>query len=229
MAVTQEQVVFDLKELLKKYNSDTDYADRHLLYLYNLKRAKFLRQLYDDQTRAFDNITMQSFVLNFVETDKGLGGMQAGCTVMKSTKPIPQLLEVKNRTTLVSVQPAIVTSKTFKVIEFNQLGLILDRPFANGIYAGVDVDNYVYLVCKSDEHKLIDCLYFTAILEDPTELETYSASCSGTSASKPCIKEDTPYPAQSFLIDLIRDELVKLLITTKEEAKEDKKNNGDDD
>ncbi len=226
---TKLQIIYDVKELLKKYNDDSEYDDRHILYLYNIKRAKFLRQLLDDKTRGFDNILLQSLCLSFEEVDKALCGLEVGCTIMKSTKPLPKLLEVRNRNTLVSIQPSIMLSKPFKVINFTEASYILDRPYSNGIYATVDVDGYIYLISNLEEHKLINCLYINAIFEDPSELESYSNCCDCENLqNESCFDNDTDYPAPSFLIDDIRNEIIKLLITSKEKIKEDKNNNSDD-
>lgn len=226
MALTSE-VIYDIREELKKYSDDSKYDDRHILYLCNIKRAKFLRQLLEDKTRGIDNILIQSFCIGFMETSTGLCGVDVGCTVMKSIQPIPQLLEVKNRNTLISIQPSIALSKPFKVIDMLQAPYILDKKYSNGIYATVDTDNYIYLISRNDEHRLIDCLFVTAVFESPSDLEDYT-NCCDCENTPSCFDVDTKYPAQGFIIDLVRDEVVKLLTGAKERMKEDKDNNADD-
>lgn len=225
---TKLQVIYDVKETLKKYSDDSDYENRHILYLYNLKRAKFLRQLLDDKTRNFDAILMQSFCLGFEEVSKDLCGITSTCTVLRSVKPLPRLLQVKNRSTLISAQFSEAFTQPLKVIDFLQAPYILDKPYNSGTYLTIDSENYAFIISKFPEHKLISCLYFTGIFEDPSELEDYDNCCSCETV-KPCFEDDDEYPAQSFLIDLIRDELVKLFITTKEQVKEDRDNNSNDD
>lgn len=222
------EIIYDVREILKKYNDDSEIDNRHILYLYSIKRAVQLRRLLDDKTRAFDSILIQSLCLSFEEVDKALCGLKVGCTILRSTKPLPKLLSVRNRNTLVSIQPSIMLSKQFKVIDFAQAGYILDRPYSNGIYATVDVDGYIYLISNTTEHKLISCLYITALFEDPLELEEHINCCDcETGLTQSCFNEDSDYPAPSFLIDTIRDEIIKLLLT-KEQIKEDKENNDDD-
>lgn len=225
---TKLEVIYDLKELLKKYGDDSEYDDRHLMYLYNTKRAKFLRQLLDDKTRGFDTILQQSLCLEFEEIDKGLCSLEVGCTLLRSKLPLPQLLQVRNRSTLISIQPSVMLSKQFKVVDFIQASHILDRPYSNGIYATIDTEGYIYLFSNHEEYKLIECLNVIGIFEDPSELENYKNCCNCENIQESCFDEDSKYPAPSFLIDTIRDEILKLLITTKEQIKEDKDNNGDD-
>lgn len=226
---TVKEVIYDVKESLKKYSDDSEYDDRYILYLYNIKRAKYLRQLLDDKTRGIDSVLIQSLCLEFEEVDKGLCGLEVGCTIMKSVKPLPKLLEVRNRNTLISIQPAVMLSKQFKVIDFTQASYILDRPYSNGIYVTVDADGYIYLISNNDEHKLITCLYLTALFENPSDLEDYTNCCGcEIETADSCFEEDSIYPAPSFIIDLCRDEIIKLLLGTREQIKEDKDNNSDD-
>lgn len=227
MAITTKQIIYDVHELLNNYSDDNNYSDRHILYLYNLKRGKFLRQLYDNKTTSFDKVCIQTFCLQFEEIDKGLCDLKVGCTILRSTKKLPQLLPVKNRETLISLQPSIALSKPFKLIDISQADYILDRKFSNGIYATIDADNYIYIISNHTEHKLITSLYVSAILSDPSDLEDY-VTCYECNDSQPCFTEDTEYPAPTYVIDAARDDIIKLLTATKEQIKEDVRNDSTD-
>lgn len=222
------QIIYDVKELLNIYVDDTIYDDRHILYLYNLKREKYLRQLYDDKSRNFDKITMQSLCLTLEETDKGLCGIDVGCTVLRSTQIIPKLLSVRNRETLISATPPMVLSRSFKVIDFNQAISILDRPYSKSIYVTVDPEGYVYVFSNIPEYKLLSCIYLTGIFSTPSELEEYINCCTCETVVESCFTLDSDYPAPAYVIDAARDEIVKLLIGTKEQIKPDSENDSSD-
>ena len=226
---TVKQVIYDVKESLNKYSDDTEYDNRYILYLYNLKRAKYLRQLLDDKTRGIDKILIQSLCLEFEIVDKGLCDLEVGCTILKSKKPLPKLLEVRNRNTLISIQPSVALAKQFKIVDYTQASYILDRPYSNGIYATVDTDGHILLISNNDEHKLITCLYVNAVFETPSDLENYINCCNCETEVEACFEEDSIYPAPSFIIDLCRDEIIKLLLGTKEQIKEDIDNNSTND
>lgn len=228
MGIKTSQIIYDVKELLNQYSDDSDYSDKHILYLYNLKRSKYLRQLLDDKSRTFDKIMIQSLCLEFEEVDKSICELTVGCTVLRSKKPLPTLLPVRNRDTLLSIQPSIALSKPFKVIDINQANYILDRPYSNAIYATVNNEGYIYIFSNTPEHKLISCLYINGIFNDPSDLENYSNCCECEDKIESCFTEESDYPAPAFIIDAARDDIIKLFLGSKEQVKEDKNNNSDD-
>jgi len=227
---TKLQIIYDVKEHLNKYSDDNEYSDRHILYLYDLKRAKFLRQLLDDKTRNIDKILVQTLCLKFEEINKGLCGVNVGCdTVLRSINPLPQFLQVRNRNMLLTVTPSVILSKSFKIVDIESAPYILDKPYSNGVYATIDNEGYVIIFSKQEEFKLIECLTVSAVFENPLELENFSNCCNcDTTPQSSCYSDDSLYPAPSFIIDLCRDEIIKLF-TLKEQVKEDKNNNSDND
>lgn len=224
MAKTLE-IIYDVREVLNEFSDDSLYDDRHILYLYNLKREKYLRQLYDDKSRNFDKLCMQSLCLSLKEIDKGLCGITTDCTVLRSTQTLPTLLAVRNRETLISVTAPIMLSGSFKIIDFFQASTILERPYSNSIYVTFDSEGYLYLFSKIPEHKLISSVYVVGVFSTPSDLENYTNSCNCETVQESCFTLDTEYPAPAYIIDLARDEIIKLLLGTKEQIKPDEQNN----
>lgn len=226
MAKTSE-IIYDIREILNEYSDDSNYSDEHILYLYNLKREKALRQLYDDKSRNFDKIVQQSLCLTLNEIDKGLCGITVDCSVLRSTQTLPKLLAVRNRDTLLSVTASVMLSKSFKIIDYFQADLILSRPYSNGIYVTFDTEGYLYLFSKTPEHKLINSVFITGVFSNPSELENYNNSCSCETIVESCFTVDSEYPAPAYIIDMARDEIIKLLLI-KEQSKLDEQNNSSD-
>ena len=222
------QIIYDVRELLNQYSDDSNYSDKHILYLYNLKRSKYLRQILDDKTRNFDKIMIQSLCLEFEEVDSSICELNLGCTILRSKLKLPNLLPVRNRSTLISIQPSIALSKPFKVIDITQASYILDKPYSNSIYATVNNEGYIYIFSNIIEHKLITCLYISGVFNNPSDLENYSNCCECSTNVESCFNEDSDYPAPPFIIDAARDEIVKLLLGSKEQIKEDDQNDSSD-
>ena len=228
MAIKTSQIIYDVREVLNKYSDDSNYDDRHILYLYNLKREKYLRQLYDDKSRNFDKLCIQSLCLSLQEIDKGLCGIVTDCTVLRSKQTLPKLLAVRNRETLISVTSPMMLSKSFKIIDYFQSDSILNRPYGNNaIYVTFDSEGYLYLISKIPEHKLITSVYINGIFSDPSDLEDYKNSCDCETTETSCFTLDSDYPAPAYIIDLAREEIIKSLLL-KEQTKSDTQNDSSD-
>lgn len=223
------ELIYDVKEYMKAYSDDVELSNEHIMFLYRKKRAKHLRQLLNDYTRKFDNITLQSFCVSLEEVDKSLCGLEVGCTILRSTIPIPTLLDLRSRDTLISVGPSLIGAEKFKIINIEQASYILQKPYSTGIYTFIDTDGYLYIIANDEAHKMLECIYVTGLFEDPEELESFSTGCNSESNNtNPCFTENTEYPLQGFLIDTIGNEIKKELVS-RLGIPEDKDNNSDDD
>jgi len=50
-----EEIIYDVREGIKEYSDDSEFSNEYILYLYNIKRAKYLKQRLDRLGRKFDN------------------------------------------------------------------------------------------------------------------------------------------------------------------------------
>lgn len=223
------ELIYDIKDYMKAYSDDTELSNEHIMYLYRKKRAKYLRQLLNDYTRKFDNVILQSFCIGVEEVSKALCSIDVGCTILRTKQPIPTLLDLRSRDSLVGIGPSLIASERFKIIKEEQAPYILDKKYANGIYSFLGSDGYVYFISNDDAHLLLECIYITGLFEDPEELESFTDCCSGDCQdAEPCFTEDSEYPLQGFLVDDISNEIKKELVA-RLQIPEDKNNNSDDD
>lgn len=202
---TTLQLVYDIKEYLKKYSDDSDLPNDYILYLYNIKRAKALRRLLNDYTRKFDNVIKQTLCLGIERVDRATCGISCEY-IMRSIKPIPSLIDLRSRSTLLRVGEDSIGGDDFKIINIEQANKVLLKPFSYGIYAFIDSEGYIYLVSNSSAHMLLECITITAIFETPSDLQEFSSCCDGCEEEM-CFSEDTDYPLQGFLIDEISSEI----------------------
>lgn len=222
------ELIYDIKEYLKAYSDDIELSNEYVLYLYRKKRAKHLRRLLNDYTRKFDNIILQSLCVGVEEVDKSVCGFDYGCKIMRSKVPLPSLIDLRSRSSLISVGPSVVASENFKIINSSQAPFILSKKYSSGIYTFLNPDGYLYLISNSDSLKLLECIYVTALFEDPEELETFTNCCGECDNIESCFTDETEYPMQGFLIDEISNEIKKELLV-RLNIDEDNVNNSADD
>ena len=180
-----------------------------------------------DLTLSFDASIIQSLCIELEVTTTDLCGGALGCKVLRSKSPIPTLLELRNRDTLLYIGPTVITGGSFKLINLTQVPFIFDRSFSNGIFTFLDENGYVYVISKSKSINFLSCITVRGIFEDPEALEGFSKCCGECDEDELCFTDDTEYQLQPYLIEVIRAEIIKEFVT-KENIPEDKDNNADD-
>lgn len=222
------KIVYDVRELLSQYTTDSEIDDRYIIHLFNIKRAKYLRQELNNYQRTTDISVTQTLCLELEQVNVNQCGLNIDCdTIVRTKRPIPQPLELHIKSAVTSVRPTNRISYPFIFCSKEKAIYSKHSPFNKSIFAFLDNDKYIYLISESDALNLLECLSVTGVFEDPLELLDYS-NCCGCTINKSCIDYDTiNYPIQPHYIDLIKNEIVNELIQ-KLKLNEDKENNSND-
>jgi hypothetical protein len=225
---TLNKLTYDVREVLKQYSDDSEISDRYIIYLYGIKRAKYLRQDLNNYQRTTDLSITQTLCLELEQVSSNECGIDIQCdTILRTKKPIPQPLELHLKSALTTVKPTKKLSVPFNFITKQKAVYYQYSPFNKGIYAFLDNDNHIYLVSELNTLNLIDCITVTGIFEDPLDLLNYT-NCCGCNDFNPCFDIDTVnYPLQPHYVDLIKMEIISELVKTFN-IPEDKENNSDD-
>jgi hypothetical protein len=226
MAIFKE-IIYDVREALKEYSDDTELDNRYIKYLYNIKRAKYLRQDLNNYNKTVDMSIKQTLCLSLSLVD----GDECGddCPkLLRSDRPLPKPLELHSKVAITSVKPTTRISVPFNFISKEKIAYIEGAQFATGLYSFIDTDNYMYVYSLSDAYKLLNCLTVTGVFENPSDLSSYPNCCDCNEGDNSCYVEDeNEYPLQPHFIDLIKSEIVKELAISKQ-MPEDTENNAHD-
>ena len=226
--MTLDKLVFDVREYLKLYTNDSDIDDRYIIHLYNIKRAKYLRQDLNNFQRTTDITATQTLCLRLEEVSVYQCNLDIDCeTILRTKKPIPKPLELHLKSALTQVRSTNRIDVPFSFISKERAIFSMYSSFSKGIFAFLDNDLHIYLISKMNTIKLLECLTITGIFEDPLELMNYTNCCS-CEEQVPCFDlYTTEYPLQSHYIDLIKNEIVNEL-SSKFKIPEDNENDSED-
>lgn len=227
--MTINKLIYDVREALKQYVDDSSIDDRYIIYLYNLKRSKYLRNDANNLQKLIDNSVLQKFCIELEEVSINDCNFEFECgSIMRTKTTIPKPLELHLKSALTEIKPSTKIIKPFYFVNKEKAIWSKYSPFPDSIYAFLDTDQYVYLVSESNAVKLIKCITITGIFEDPLELKNYK-NCCGCEIPTNCFDDDlTDYPLQAHHIDNIREEIIRTLIGTLQ-LPEDKNNNSNND
>lgn len=226
--MTQAQLTYDIREAIKQTIDDTNISDRYIMYLWNLKRSKYLRQDLNNFQRTVDNSTLQEFCLEMEESSINDCNIGYECgKIMRSKLPIPKPLELHLRSAITKVKPSTKTAQPFNFIDKNRAINSQYSPFHSSIFAFLDSDLHIYLVSTSITVRLIDCITVAGIFESPDDLKKHKNCCGCTTA--PCYDAaTTEYPLPAHHVDTIRTEIIQTLLGTLN-LPEDNTNDSNDD
>lgn len=221
------EITYDVRENLKQYMDDSEVDDRYIIYHYNLKRAKYLRQEANNFQRTFDISTLQTLCLELEVVPSTQCGTNYNCeTILRTKQPIPKPLELHTKSAIVSVKSVERLDIPFNIVTKERAAYQSFSKFNKAVYVFLDTDMHLYFVSKLESIKLLECITVTGLFEDPLDLANYK-NCCGCPDALPCFSDETDYPLPAHLVDLIRNEIVNMLVN-REQIIEDKENDGDD-
>jgi len=222
--MTLNKIIFDVREALNQYIDDSEIDDRYIIYLYGIKRSRYLRQDENNFQKTTDISVLQTLCLGLETVNINQCDLNINCDEIVRTKlRIPKPLDLHINTAITSVRPTNRISKAFNFVTKEKAIYSEHSSFRDSIFAFLDTDRYIYLLSKNNALNLLECITITGIFEDPLELLDYS-NCCECELDSPCLDYDTiDYPLQSHYIDLIKNEIVNELIN-KLKLPEDKEN-----
>lgn len=225
--MTIHQLTYDVREAIKQFTDDSEISDRYIIYLYNVKRSKYLRQQMNVMKKSSHLANQQSLCLDTELVSTNECGLDVNCEkILRSKQEVPDLLDLTSRSAISRIAPSDKMSKPFNFVTREKALFVANSPFPNSIYAFLHDDNHIYIVSGKDSIKLIDCITITGVFEDPLSLKNYYDCCGCTTASTCFDEATTDYPLSAHLVDLIRLEIINELLNL-DKVKEDKENNSD--
>lgn len=224
-----EKLVYDVREALKKYSDDSELDDRRIIYLYDVKRAKYIRQAINNTMRPIDISVKQNLCLSLEVVSALECGLDIGCKeLVRTTRPIPTPLQLHDRTAITRVGPIDRIGKRFNFITRDRAVNVVNAPYPNAIYAFLHTDDHIYFVSGNKNTNLLSCVSVEGVFEHPLDLVNYSTCC-GCDDAQPCFDLLTSdYPIQPHYIDIIRTEIIEELANL-DKIQEDQVNNSTDD
>lgn len=223
------ELEYDVREGVRQYTDDSDISSRYIMYLWGIKRSKYLRNDLNNLQKTVDTSILQTLCLELEEVNVNQCGLDYDCeTIMRTKKPVPKPLELHLKSAITSVKSTNRIDVPFNFVEKTRAVFSKYSPFNRAVYAFLDDDMHIYLVSESEIVRMVECITVTAIFEEPLDLKDYTNCCKCINAPT-CFNEDTTeYPLQSHHIDNIREEIIKTLVRTLQ-IPNDNNNNANDD
>lgn len=226
--MTLDKLLYDIRESLKEYSDDTELDDRRLIHLYDIKRAKYIRQDINNSRRPIDISIKQQLCVELELVNSMECGVNVGCDkIIRSKYKIPNPLQLHDKTAITRIGSLDRLDKPFNFITRDKAVYVVNSTFPNSTYSFLHNDGHIYIFSKNDGYKNLECINIEGVFEHPLELSKFN-NCCGCTTSQPCFDMLTSdYPIQPHYVDIIKNEIVMELSQLKQ-IPEDKINNADD-
>ena len=224
-----DKLIFDVREGIKAYSDDDEVSDRYIIYLYNIKRVKYLRQDLNNHQKSIDNSILQTLCLAVEEVSASECNVDYDCKkILRTTLKVPTPIDLHIKSGITKIKPTNRLAVPFSIISKEKVPMLDGATFKSSLYAFIDTDEYIYIISPDEEsYKLLECVTITGVFEDPLELGNYN-DCCNCGTPTPCFDElESEYPLQPHYIDIIRAEIINDLLKVKQ-IREDKENDSND-
>ncbi len=188
--MTRSELIYNIKELMKDHSDDVAYSDRHIAFLIDLQRARFIRKSHEKRSKALDQACMSSIEVNLSKITGPLGN-----SVTRSDEELPELLSLNSRTALVSVVPTISGAEPIEIVSLPKVRGILKGAY--GTLFGYMEDNYLNLISL-----------------DPAVYMLKKVKVRGIFSELPFVSDDDPYPLSASLVPQVEDAVLADLLKT---------------
>lgn len=221
--VTENELIYDLWEIIRPNISDDDSFDkRQLSFWIKNQRALWLRNELNKDRTIDDNIVQDLGCVELEVSDRAdCCELSSGCKILRTKLTIPNTIELHNKTGLTRVAPIDKLQVPFSFVNYERAIYSGNGRFnSNQIFAFL-LNNRIYLTSKSNEVlKYITHINIRGVFEDPTEAANFS-HCDGT----PCYTKNSKYPVNRWMIDYMKEAILKLNISASLQAVNDDINN----
>lgn len=221
MVTSLNSLIFEIYEDLK-INSDDTWIDRRLIEqkIVN-QRATWIRK-QEAKENYIDSTYLQTICVPMELTDRvscGCEDIDSGCTILRSTKRIPNAIELKNQKGVLKVSGYDVIGIPMSFINYDAAYVWGNGRFnKNKIGWFIREDNYLYGIHKNIiSNELLENVKLTFLPEDPREAEKFTDCKSNT----PCWTADSEYPINKNLwVDFVKPRVLAELYAIKQSLKD---------
>ena len=223
--MTATEIIYAIREKLKAYTDDTRYTDAYLFFLINLKRALYIRREYNQQQRKIDQEVLQTICMELEEVDSSVcpecSEIGCGeCEVIRTVKKLPNTIELHNRQTILKVSPIGVFDRPFSWVDINRIPYVGEGKNENKfVFATYHSNGHIYLKSKLNFYRSLTHISVTALFENPDDISKFQ--CSPTN-NTPCFDfNNTQYPVEGWMADIIISDIVQELARLKQIPEDD--------
>ena len=222
------EVIYMVLDLAKAATSNSSYfTEEHVLFLCKKYRAFLIKKEQEKNKGiedAFSIFEQQEICLDLEKVPAIDGEPCTGGYYLRSTKPIPKLLE--------GYQPKVYPTDYFQglnisFVSADRMRYVGSNPYLQNIlYTSIAPDKYLYLNSSNPQFLYLKKLRMSAVFEDFENAK--DLLCDDSGEATPCDILDMDFPIREHLVPPMIELVVKELTGSVYKVSDEKNNSSDD-
>jgi hypothetical protein len=222
------EVIYMVLDLAKAATSNSSYfTEEHVLFLCKKYRAFLIKKEQEKNKGiedAFSIFEQQEICLDLEKVPAIDGEPCTGGYYLRSTKPIPKLLE--------GYQPKVYPTDYFQglnisFVSADRMRYVGSNPYLQNIlYTSIAPDKYLYLNSSNPQFLYLKKLRMLAVFEDFENAK--DLLCDDSGEATPCDILDMDFPIREHLVPPMIELVVKELTGAVYKPQDDRNNASDD-
>ena len=219
---TLNELVYDIEEIVNHnyISDDVSLSKRQIAFWINSQRALLIRQELN-KGRALDPAITQS--LNCVELEVVSASDccidNSDCMILRTVNTIPKPISTYSRQGITRVGPVNIMSKPYLLVPQAQALYSGNGRFNSEQRFAFYKDGYIYIKLNTLTVSVLKRISITGIFDNPEDVSKFN-DCDGN----PCFSWDDEYPMSAWMIDYVKDNILKLDISILKQLPTDRSN-----
>jgi hypothetical protein len=190
-----------------KQSDDENISERQVSFWIDNTRALLVKREADKENFTSPDLiqTLPCVGVELVDASE-CNCFPVGCKILRTTKPLPKLLESSSKTLLTRVGPIQIGSAPFALIPYARAQWIEDSRYHVVPKAFIH-NNYLYIIPHNDLLKTMKVITLSGIFEYPEDLAGYSVCEDGSGGA--CYTNDDTYPISNWMVEPLKDMIFK--------------------
>jgi hypothetical protein len=229
---TLNEIAHDLLGIVRPQLSDDSELDlRQIKFWIHNQRALFIRNELN-RSRTIDPAIIQTICVELEEVDASdCCDITLDCPILRSTKVLPDTIELHNSQGITRVAPINVKSAPFSHVEKDRIPFVAEARFTGNMIYTFRHNGYLYVYTKNPRYKNLAAASVSLVAEDPTAAATFK-DCTTAENPVPCYTDDMEYPIKAWMIPGLKQSILQsnLMVTAQAEQQQaDEANNAKSD
>ena len=221
---TYRDIVYYILDQVKLSSDDAYFEDTHVMYLLSKLRAYLLKRKYEAIKNQISQGNFQTITVNLAPYNVDDYSDCAGARMLRSTKPVPNLLLVNNFEGYSTAMHTYSRLGRFAVVSNVRFDTVLyDKWLKNFIYVTIGTDNYLYIKSMNPQIYSLESIQLNSVFEDIME-----ASRLEEGNTSGCELLDMRFPLEEGLIIPLQDLAIQNLLGASMRPKDTLNNASDD-